>query len=368
MALYDKKILYLDYLENGKKVKNAGFAKVEVRDGCCRILLNVKGTYETDSLRTEVLLLTDVGEIVTDHFMLTHGTGTYLAQLNPDNMADKGISYEECLGVGVRLSESRMVQATWRELLIPPEALITPEPKPESRPEPEPEAMREPEPEALPQMETEPEPMPDPVREPENLTEAPLGPESIQEPETVPERELHMIIGTEARPEAIEEPVAELRFPLETGSESIQEPEPLPELEPESAVRHSTRPKNSRPKTPIIYDDKWKQLCQMFETIYPFHDERGYLSITPRDFVVLTKEYQPMVNNSFLLHGFYNYKHIILGRDDSGREERFYIGVPGVYYDREKQVAVMFGFESFESETEPAENGSFGYYMKRVQI
>ena len=48
--------------------------------------------------------------------------------------------------------------------------------------------------------------------------------------------------------------------------------------------------------------------------------------------------------------------------------EQFYIGVPGNFYEKEKQVAVLFGFESFEGQREPAGNGDFGYYMVRVEI
>ena len=40
--------------------------------------------------------------------------------------------------------------------------------------------------------------------------------------------------------------------------------------------------------------------------------------------------------------------------------EHFYIGVPGNFYEKEKQVAVLFGFESFEGKTEPARNGTLG--------
>jgi hypothetical protein len=42
--------------------------------------------------------------------------------------------------------------------------------------------------------------------------------------------------------------------------------------------------------------------------------------------------------------------------------------VPGNFYDREKQVAVMYGFESFECAKEPAGQGDFGYYMIRVEL
>ena len=84
--------------------------------------------------------------------------------------------------------------------------------------------------------------------------------------------------------------------------------------------------------------------------------------------MVLTREYQPLANNSFLLHGFYNYHHVILGKIEEQGQESIYLGVPGVYHEREKVVAVMFGFDSFECAREPAETGTFGYYMKQVEI
>lgn len=117
-----------------------------------------------------------------------------------------------------------------------------------------------------------------------------------------------------------------------------------------------------------FFEDKWEQLRHMYPTVHPFADERQYLSITPRDFVILGSEHQKMVRNSFLLHGYYNYRHIILGKFNVGGEEKFYLGVPGVYYDREKMAAEMFGFEAFEGKQTPAEPGSFGYYMKSVRI
>jgi len=117
-----------------------------------------------------------------------------------------------------------------------------------------------------------------------------------------------------------------------------------------------------------LHEDKWKQLYHVYPHVTPFQDDREYLSIGPNDFVILNKTYHKLVNNSFLLHGFYNYEHLILARVVRRGEERYYLGVPGNYYEREKQVAVMFGFESFECQKEPAREGDFGYYMIRVEI
>ncbi len=123
-------------------------------------------------------------------------------------------------------------------------------------------------------------------------------------------------------------------------------------------------------KTVSVFPDKWEQLKNQYQTIHPFGDEREFITIEPKDFVILREASQRLVNNSFLLHGFYNYRHLILGRDDqlgSKGNVCFYIGVPGVFFEREKMVAVMFGFEGFES-AGPVEIGKFGYYLRRVEI
>ena len=84
----------------------------------------------------------------------------------------------------------------------------------------------------------------------------------------------------------------------------------------------------------------------------------------------MTQQYQKLVHNSFLLHGYFNYRHLILGRDmllEGNDDSCFYLGVPGVFYEREKMVAIMFGFEGFETEGK-VEDGKFGYYMRKVEI
>lgn len=122
-------------------------------------------------------------------------------------------------------------------------------------------------------------------------------------------------------------------------------------------------------KEPVrLMEDKWPQLWAIYPHIRPFQDEREYLSIGPSDFVLFPESSYRAVNNSFLLHGYYNYRHLILGRMERKGESCYYIGVPGNFYEREKQVAIMFGFESFECAEEPAQAGDFGYYMMRIWI
>lgn len=152
--------------------------------------------------------------------------------------------------------------------------------------------------------------------------------------------------------------------------EAIHEPpRPMPE-EINEPPRPMPQEINEPPKQQrmSLYPNKWQQLCAIYPMVNPFGDGRAYLSIEPRDFVVLQERYHPMVQNSFLLHSFYHYKYILLGRQKQGRNVQYYLGVPGVFYEKEKAAALFYGFESFESAVTPATEGSFGYYLKRVQI
>ncbi len=116
-----------------------------------------------------------------------------------------------------------------------------------------------------------------------------------------------------------------------------------------------------------IYETKWEQLCDLFEKIHPFGDEKEYVKISPGDFYVLRESCQHLAHNSFLLHGYYNYRYLILGKKEMGSIDEYMLGVPGIYHDREIMAAKMFGFTGFESTTKECSQGSFGYYMVGVE-
>ena len=47
-----------------------------------------------------------------------------------------------------------------------------------------------------------------------------------------------------------------------------------------------------------------------------------------------------VANNSFLLHGYYNYHYLILLEE----ENQMWLGVPGIYHRKEAKAAEVFGF------------------------
>ena len=85
------------------------------------------------------------------------------------------------------------------------------------------------------------------------------------------------------------------------------------------------------------------------------------------DMTILPRRYWHLANNSFLLHGYHNYHHLILIEKDG----HYWLGVPGIYDPREARAARLFGFPQFtdsyndslqltDEECNPHEN--FGYW------
>ncbi|OUQ47522.1 hypothetical protein B5E64_00715 [Drancourtella sp. An12] len=85
---------------------------------------------------------------------------------------------------------------------------------------------------------------------------------------------------------------------------------------------------------------------------------------------LIRREWQ-LANNSFLLHGYYNYHHLAFLQEG----ENLYLGVPGVYSEKERRAAQAFGFPGFVNyeeemldlpEGEKEDRTDFGYWCRQV--
>ena len=116
----------------------------------------------------------------------------------------------------------------------------------------------------------------------------------------------------------------------------------------------------------------WQELRKSYPKIQPFDHENGceILTIRPQDIGRLPRESWIYGNNSFLLHGYYNFRYLILVRlGGKNGNPRYLIGVPGHYYSNEKYMASMFGFPNFVlSKKQPSNDGRFGYWYTDIKI
>lgn len=108
---------------------------------------------------------------------------------------------------------------------------------------------------------------------------------------------------------------------------------------------------------------------QMIETYprlpdIPQSPYKDLVKITPQDIGRLAPEVRKLSINSFLSHSYYHYNYLMLGKIDGEDGEKTVIGVPGIFTNKEKYLANMFGFSEFV----PAKStrllmGSFGYWI-----
>lgn len=377
---FQKKIIYLDYVERENKIKNGGVIKWEARGEESRVQIHIRGLYPTDSCRGELMLLSEGEGYPADTIYLQYGTAEYVGIWHNENLAGTGIPYEGCDGIIIKLSETRFLRGIWRNW--EKQKAEAPKTAPQNEPEPAMHAAAQTaeEPMAVVQTmgpvsaaQTVLDAYDDTVLEPQPMP----GNEELRQ-DAAPAGEIQPDLPPHEPATEVPQPMPETEEPRQDEPGAEEQPEPQQAIPPaeEEAQSHEEEPVTEAPflrsqrkmQAGQISPNKWEQLNRIYPKIQPFGDVREYLSIAPCDFVILSEHYQEMVQNSFLLHGYYNYGHLILTKIKEGIDDNYYLGVPGVYYEREKQAALLFGFEGFEGDGDAVQDGSFGYYMKRVEI
>ena len=171
-----------------------------------------------------------------------------------------------------------------------------------------------------------------------------------------------------APPASIRQGTAGQEVQSQTSGLKREQETPYPELENPAVLRELERQEaeeNNR-------SDLWERFQRKYTRVLAFECDSGceILSIKPQDIGLLPREIWVYGNNSFLLHGYYNYRHLILARlSDSGGKIRYLLGVPGHYFSNEKYMASMFGFPHFVlAKKQPDEEGRFGYWYTDIRL
>lgn len=165
---------------------------------------------------------------------------------------------------------------------------------------------------------------------------------SDAEPETAPPAE-EMTAEEVVKEEMSEEKMAEEEIPAQETQKKVQEEVQATDDQPGKEF-------------PFL-----KGLSEM----YPFEDDEieWCYQMKPEDFNQFPMKYWHYAKNSFLLQGFYNYRHLVYAHTKG----KNYIGVPGQYIRKEQYLAVRFGFNHFKQmRKKKLSMGDYGYWMKEV--
>ena len=175
--------------------------------------------------------------------------------------------------------------------------------------------------------------------------------ESYQEAQTEARRKDSQESTREVRKEAPPDSPPDHQEAFQPGSQNQKQPQPdsskeFPKEDPAESL--------------------WNRLRAAYPKVTAFECADGceILVIKPQDIGLLPRENWVYGNNSFLLHGYYNYRYLILARlGKPGERGRYILGVPGHYGNNEKYMAAMFGFDRFVRSTrQPPRDSRFGYW------
>jgi len=119
------------------------------------------------------------------------------------------------------------------------------------------------------------------------------------------------------------------------------------------------------------YSENLPGVFYQFPPMFPFEDDEltDCVRIEPQDIGRLPMEDWVLANNSFLLHSYYSYRHLLLAKRNGKKGVEYVLCAPGICQNREEFMAALFGFCDFKP-ARKVENktGEFGYWYMPVVL
>ena len=313
-------IFYLYEYENNKRKRNVGFIKIARRYQTCILQIHIRGISTGNGASLELYAFYRDGNAMTGTQIATLTCfGKTVSERLPvsERSFPEGRPLSEMDGFLIKLPGDKPAVFWMASAFFFPVDIS--QLRPPAAPEEEPETIPAPAPE--------------------------------EEPETIPAP------APEEEPETVSTPASDNVEAEAPGNTEA----PVPESNRESS------------ESPSVFSDgiSGQERESAAETKEYREEKKKARKIQRSDISVLPRRFWFLANNSFLLHGYHNYNHLLLAEEDG----RLWLGVPGIYDPREAKVADLFGFPQFTREyadcleLEPEEcsdNADFGYWCRCV--
>lgn len=415
MADYHRFVAYIYEYVNGKKMQNTGFAKIELRNAICRIQIHIQNIRMLDG-KTEVfgivrqpkesrknnpiILLIGEGQ--------TQGSGFDRRFTVPEEpFVEESCRFEQVCGIYIRSQSGRNWMTVFDDEPIAIENLGKPE---EIKAETDEENVKksETDKETVEENETDKENVgikenekseksteseADQELQEENINlditehvkaEPEITAEEMQEEifskevaeeipekvslkdrsEKIPEETFQKEVSEKISQE-LQDAVSQKERPKET-DEEISQKETAGKSENENEIRSAETENKCQGCEPGT-DTRWNRATARYIHFQPVQDEKieDAIRIQPSDLKILWQKGLRQGSNSFLMHGYYQHQHLMIGK---GKEGGYILGIPGFY--GEKNMAEMFGFPEFRrakaEQTSEIKEQTFGYWCKNL--
>ncbi len=389
MADYKRMVSYMYQYENGVKKKNVGYARVEAKSGECKVTLHMQLPGLLDSIFPTYMIQRKRGEMeliyVGDTMLKNQVMDSKLTTQEADIM-DSGYGLSDMGGILLFLNELTFYATEWDDkpvILNEVMDALKPKRKDSGQDSGPPKAMEKLA-EDVPVLE---EIIQELVKEKDipiyklprgwksmELRQSKVGRSPVNPWETV-DRMRKQMEEKEANdinpvPETGRDPEEQLP-PIE----QEQEAEPETDTQTAPAPEHNLGPigdnggtgtSDQTQENPVA-----SRIFENYPRIYPFEDNEITLcvKIEPKDIGYFPVDAWILSNNSFLMHGYYCYNHLIFAKMRDRGGYRYILGVPGIYHNRERFMARMFGFECFKSiRKRELRQGDFGYWYIPISM
>lgn len=353
---YQRLVSYIYSYPEGVKGRNVGFAKALVHQGQFKLSISLRGV-KTDSpeMFGIYMMVTDGGYrlIKLGECLVKVGQMEYSGVFNPDNINETGYGFKDICGLAVAREDARYdcMMSMWKDEDVTPDMLVF-------------SGM-----DAKKQVEAG-------IVIKERMRQSEEKERGQQMSESVLAESLR---SEPVRPELAESQTAESQMTQAEPAVSAGRPQTGVTAETEdikaagAAAKIPAETQHLQQKAhraDATQTDPFEKLFVRADYIDAFDDDYFYdcIEVSPEMLKCLNQNEIDIAGNSFLLHGYYNFRHILFGRvRDNLDNTKYFIGVPGMYCNRERYMASMFGFNNFKkSHRSDYANPYFGYWYQEI--
>lgn len=378
---YQRLVSYIYSYPEGVKGRNVGFAKALVHQGQFKLNISLRGV-KTDSpeMFGIYMMVTDGGYrlIKLGECLIKVGQMEYSGVFNPDNINETGYGFKDICGLAVAREDARYdcMMSMWKDEDVTPDMLVFSGMDAKKQVEAGiviKERMRQSDEEEKRQETAESSV----VRQEMAGYNAAMKERGQSESggQQPVQSESAMLAGksemVQTKQIVVEEQQIVQTKQTEVAAESVTMPENIKAAGAAAKIPAETQHLQQKAhRANATQTDPFQKLFVRADYIDAFDDDYFYdcIEVSPEKLKCLNQNEIDIAGNSFLLHGYYNFRHILFGRvRDNLDNTKYFIGVPGMYCNRERYMASMFGFNNFKkSHRSDYANPYFGYWYQEI--
>ena len=378
---YQRLVSYIYSYPEGVKGRNVGFAKALVHQGQFKLSISLRGV-KTDSpeMFGIYIMVTDGGYrlIKLGECLVKVGQMEYSGVFNPDNINETGYGFKDICGLAVAREDARYdcMMSMWKDEDVTPDMLVFSGMDAKKQVEAGiviKERMRQSDEEEKRQETAESSV----VRQEMAGYNAAMKERGQSESggQQPVQSESAMLAGksemVQTKQIVVEEQQIVQTKQAEVAAESVTMPENIKADGAAAKIPAETQHLQQKAhRANATQTDPFEKLFVRADYIDAFDDDYFYdcIEVSPEKLKCLNQNEIDIAGNSFLLHGYYNFRHILFGRvRDNLDNTKYFIGVPGMYCNRERYMASMFGFNNFKkSHRSDYANPYFGYWYQEI--